>query len=168
MAASKVPNSDTFKVTTPSPREIRLTRLFDAPRELVFEAMNKPEHVRQWWGNLGDGYTVPVCDIDFRVGGKWRMVNRTPTGEEAPFSGVYREIDPPGRVVYTEVFEPFAHAGESVVTALLTEEDGKTRLVVSAEYTTEAVRDFVLQTGMEKGAAASYDHLETVAAALAR
>jgi uncharacterized protein YndB with AHSA1/START domain len=163
--SNKVANSDSFRVTTPSERAIHMTRLFDAPRELVFEAMNKPEHVRRWWGNLGDGYSVPVCEVDFRVGGAWRMVNQTPEGHMAPFRGVYREIDPPGRVVYTEIFEPFPDA-ESVVTALLTEEGGKTRLTVVAEYPSEAVRDMVLKTGMETGAAASYDHLETVAAGL--
>ena len=96
MIASHAANKDTFKVTTPSDREIVMTRLFNAPRHLVFEAMSKPEHVRRWWGNLGDGYSVPVCEIDFRVGGKWRFVNRHPKGEAA-FYGVYREIDAPGR-----------------------------------------------------------------------
>ena len=58
-----------------------MTRLFDAPRHLVFEAMTKPEHVKQWWGRLGEGYSVPVCEIDLRVGGAWRFVNRHPKGE---------------------------------------------------------------------------------------
>src|SRR6187401_13024 len=107
MPVSRAANSDTFKVTTPSDREIVLTRLFDAPRDLVFEAMSKPEHIRQWWGNLGAGYSVPVCEVDLRVGGKWRFVNRTPKGEMAAFYGVYREIAPPERVVFTEIFEPF-------------------------------------------------------------
>ena len=92
MAASGVANSERFKVTTPSDTEIRLTRLFDAPRHLVFEAMSKPEHVKHWWGSLGDGYSVPVCEVDLRVGGTWRFVNRHPKGEAA-FYGVYREID---------------------------------------------------------------------------
>ena len=87
-----------------------MTRLFDAPRHLVFEAMSKPEHIKRWWGCLGDGYSVPVCEVDLRVGGKWRFVNRHPKGEAA-FHGVYREIEPPGRVVFTEIFEPFPDAG---------------------------------------------------------
>ena len=74
-------NSDTFQVSTPSDHEIVMTRLFNAPRQLVFEAMSKPEHVKRWWGNLGEGYSVPVCEIDFRVGGKWRFVNTHPKGE---------------------------------------------------------------------------------------
>ena len=91
MAASHVANSDTFKTTTPSDREITLTRLFDAPRRLVFDAMTRPEHVRRWWGILDERYSVTVCEIDLRVGGRWRFVGRGPQGEFA-FHGVYREI----------------------------------------------------------------------------
>ena len=73
MPVSRAANSDSFTVTTPSDHEIRMTRLFNAPRQLVFEAMTKPEHVAQWWGRLGDGYSVPVCEIDLRVGGRYRF-----------------------------------------------------------------------------------------------
>jgi uncharacterized protein YndB with AHSA1/START domain len=161
MAVGSAANSSTFTVTTPSDREIRLTRVFDVPRHLVFEAMSKPEHIRRWWGRLGDGYSVPVCDVDLRPGGAWRFVNRHPKGEAA-FHGVYREITPPERVVFTEIFEPFPD-GESVVTAVLTEENGKTRLTVSCEYPSAEVRDMVLNSGMASGAAISYDRLEEVA-----
>jgi uncharacterized protein YndB with AHSA1/START domain len=161
MAVGSVANSDTFKVTTPSDREIVLTRLFDAPRHLVFEAMTRPEHIKRWWGNLGDGYSVPVCEVDLRPGGAWRFVNRHPKGD-AEFYGVYREITPPERVVFTESFAPFPDA-ESVVTSVLTEEKGKTRLTATCLYPSTEVRDMVLQTGMEKGAAASYDRLDEVA-----
>ena len=160
MVASHAANSDSFQVTTPAPREIVLTRLFNAPRHLVFEAMSKPEHVRRWWGNLGDGYSVPVCEIDFRVGGKWRFVNRHPKGE-ATFYGVYREIDAPGRVVFTEIYEPFPDA-ESVVTSVLTEENGQTRLTATCLYPSKQVRDMVIGTGMEKGAGLSYDQLDNL------
>ena len=165
MAASTVANSETFTVTTPSDTEIRMTRLFDAPRHLVFEAMSQPEHITQWWGNLGDGYSVPVCEVDLRVGGAWRFVNRHPRGE-AVFYGVYREIAPPDRVVFTEIYEPFPDA-ESVVTAVFTEEQGKTRLTATVRYPSVEVRDMVLQTGMATGAATSYDRLEEVARRLA-
>jgi uncharacterized protein YndB with AHSA1/START domain len=161
MAVSRVANSETFKVTTPSDREIRMTRLFDAPRHLVFEAMSKPEHIKQWWGRLGEGYSVPVCEVDLRPGGAWRFVNRHPHGE-AGFHGVYREITPPERVVFTEIYDPFPDA-ESVVTAVLTEEAGKTRLTVTCLYPSIDVRDTVLKTGMANGAAISYDRLEEVA-----
>jgi uncharacterized protein YndB with AHSA1/START domain len=166
MAVSSVANSETFQVTTPSDREIRMTRLFDAPRHLVFEAMSKPEHIQRWWGRLGDGYSVPVCEVDLRVGGKWRFVNRHPHGE-ATFYGEYREIAPPERVVFTEIYEPFPDA-ESVVTAVFTEENGKTRLTATVRYPSVEVRDMVLQTGMADGAAISYDRLEEVTSELRR
>jgi uncharacterized protein YndB with AHSA1/START domain len=158
MVVSNAVNSDSFKVTTPSDRAIRLTRLFNAPRALVFEAMTRPEHVRQWWGQLGEGYSVPVCEIDFRVGGKWRFVNRHPKGEAA-FHGEYREINPPSRVVFTEIFEDFPDS-VSVVTSELVEEDGKTRLIATVEYPSLEVRDMVIASGMSRGAGISYDRLE--------
>ena len=165
MAASSVANSETFKVTTPSDREITLTRLFDAPRRLIFEAMTKPEHVRRWWGVLDDRHTLIVCEIDLRVGGAWRFVGRGPNGEYA-FHGVYHEITPPDRLAYTEFFEP--HPEGSLVTTILSEEGGKTRMTVAASYPTKDIRDFVLKTGMEHGAAISYDNLEAVAQELTR
>ena len=166
MVGSSARNSDSFKVSTPSDQEIRLTRLFDAPRSLVFEAMTRPEHVKQWWGRLGEGYSVPVCEIDFRVGGAWRMVNRHPKGEAA-FHGEYREIMAPSRVVFTEIFEQFPDT-VSVVTTELSEQDGKTRLTVTVRYPSLAVRDMVLASGMAKGAGLSYDRLEDLVAELRR
>jgi uncharacterized protein YndB with AHSA1/START domain len=165
VSTGTVANSDSFKATTPSDREIRLTRVFDAPRRLVFEAMSKPEHITQWWGRLGEGYSVPVCEVDLREGGRWRFVNRTPKGELVVFYGVYREVAPPDRMVFTEIFAPFPDA-ESVVTAVFTDENGKTRLTVTARYPSVEVRDMVLKSGMEKGAAISYDRLEEVVARL--
>lgn len=166
MVVNRAVNSDTFKVTTPSDQEIRMTRLFDAPRALVFEAMTKPEHVKQWWGRLGDGYSVPVCEIDLRVGGAWRFVNRHPHGEAA-FHGEYREIAPPSRLVFTEIFEDFPDA-VSVVTTEFTEEAGKTRITATVRYPSQEVRDAVIKSGMADGAAVSYDRLEDLVAALRR
>ncbi len=165
MPVGHVANSDSYQVSTPSDREIRLTRLFDAPRALVFEAMTRPEHVARWWGCLGEGYSVPVCEIDLRPGGAWRFVNRTPGGEEAEFYGEYREVSPPDRLVFTEIFAPFPDSG-SVVTAVYTEEAGKTRLTVTARYPSLEVRDLVIGSGMEKGAGISYDRLEDLVASL--
>lgn len=166
MPASSAANSHTFKVTTPSDREITLTRLFDAPRHLVFEAMTKPEHVSRWWGILDETRSVPVCEIDLQVGGKWRFVSRGPAGD-VEFYGEYRELIPPERVVYTEIYAPFPDA-PSVVTSVFTEESGKTRLTVTALYSSKEVRDMVLQSGMERGAAISYDNLEKVAQEMQR
>jgi uncharacterized protein YndB with AHSA1/START domain len=166
-ATRSAAHSGSFQCTTPSDTEITLTRLFDAPRDLVWDAMTRPEHVKQWWGILDDGYSVPVCEIDLRVGGKWRYVGSGPKGNIPAFYGEYKEIDRPGRLVYTEIFEPFPDGG-SLVTQLLTEEGGKTRLTVTAQYDSRETRDMVIGTGMEKGAAISYDRLEDVVAALRR
>ena len=166
MVVSNAVNSSTFKVTTPSAEEIQLTRLFDAPRHLVFEALTRPEHVRQWWGRLGDGYSVPVCEIDLRIGGRWRFVNRHPHGEAA-FHGEYKEIAPPDRLVFTEIFEDFPDA-VSVVTTELADEDGKTRLTATVRYPSVEVRDMVIASGMSRGAGISYDRLEELLATLRR
>ena len=166
MVVSTAVNNDTFQVTTLADQEIRLTRLFDAPRQLVFDAMSKPEHVKRWWGCLGDGYSVPVCEIDLRPGGAWRFVNRHPQGEVA-FYGEYREISPPGRLVFTEIFEQYPDA-VSVVTAVLTEEGKKTRLTATVRYPSREVRDMVLASGMARGAGISYDRLEDLVAELQR
>lgn len=159
-------NRDTFTVTTPSDQEVRMTRLFDAPRALVFEVMSKPEHVKRWWGCLGEGYSVPVCEIDLCLGGRWRFVNRHPKGEAA-FHGEYREIDPPARLVFTEIFEDYPDV-TSVVTSELSEENGKTRLTVTVRYPSKDVRDIVMSSGMSTGAGISYDRLEDLLAELQR
>ena len=166
MIGNRAANSESFVVTTPSEVEIRMTRLFDAPRQLVFEAMTKPEHVKQWWGRLGDGYSVPVCEIDLRVGGAWRFVNRHPEGE-AVFYGEYREITPPSRLVFTEIFEPYPDS-VSVVTTELTTEGTKTRMTATVRYPSLEVRDMVLGSGMATGAGVSYDRLEELVAKLQR
>jgi uncharacterized protein YndB with AHSA1/START domain len=166
MLVSSAANSDSFKVTTPSDQEIRMTRLFNAPRQLVFEAMTKPEHVKRWWGCLGEGYSVPVCEIDLRPGGRWRFVNRHPKGEAA-FHGEYQEITPPSKLVFTEIFEEFPDS-VSVVTADFAEEDGKTRLTATVRYPSLEVREMVLQSGMAHGAGISYDRLEDLVAELQR
>ena len=166
MVVGSAANNHTFTVTTPSDQEIRMTRLLNAPRQLVFEAMTRPEHVKRWWGCLGDGYSVPVCEIDLRPGGRWRFVNRHPKGEAA-FHGEYREVTPPGRVVFTEIFEDFPDV-ESVVTAELSDEGGKTRLTATVWYPSTEVRDMVMKSGMSTGAGISYDRLEDLVAELQR
>jgi uncharacterized protein YndB with AHSA1/START domain len=158
MVVSSAVNSKSFEVSTPSEQEIRLTRLFDAPRRLVFEVMTQPDHVKRWWGRLGEGYSVPVCEIDLRVGGAWRFVNRHPQGEVV-FYGEYREISAPSRLVFTEIFAQFPDT-VSVVSSDFTDERGQTRLTATVRYPSREVRDMVLGTGMSKGAAISYDRLE--------
>ena len=110
---------ETLKLTTPSDREIAMTRVFDAPRQLVFDAHTKPDLVRQWL--LGPpGWSMPVCEIDLRVGGKYRYVWRHDRdGTEMGMGGVYREIVPPERIVNTEKFDEAWYPGEAVDTLVL-------------------------------------------------
>ena len=166
MVVTNAVNSDSFKVTTPSDREIRLTRLFNAPGALVFEAMTRPEHIREWWGRLGDGYSVPVCEVDLQVGGKWKFVNRHPNGD-ATFYGEYLEVAPPHRVVFTEIFADFPDS-PSTVTSELVAEGARTRFTATVRYPSKMVRDMVMQSGMAGGAGISYDRLEDVLAELQR
>jgi uncharacterized protein YndB with AHSA1/START domain len=155
-------NTGTLKVTTPTEREIVLTRVFDAPRALVFDAFTKPELLRRWFGPRG--WSLAVCEVDLRVGGRWRFVLRGPDGAEMGMGGVYREIVPPERDVHTEAFDDYP--GESLVTGVFDEEGGKTTLTATILYPSQEVRDAVIQSGMEHGAAESYDKLAEYLAAL--
>jgi uncharacterized protein YndB with AHSA1/START domain len=159
MTGSRAANSHTFQVTTPTPRTIVMTRRFDAPRQLVFDAMTKPEHVRKWWGVIDDTYSVAACEIDLRVGGRWRFVGRGPHGDVSEFYGEYKEIAPPALLVYTEVFAEFPDV-PSLITTEFTEQGGQTHVRITCEYPSQDVRDMVVGTGMETGAAISYDRLE--------
>jgi len=133
-----------------------MTRVFDAPRELVFEAHSKCEHMSRWWGPRG--FTLPVCEMDFRPGGAYRFVQRGPDGAEYAFRGQYREIVPPERIVWTFEFEGMpGHV--SVETATFTEQDGKTMLTATAVYDSVEDRDAVLQSGMEAGLRETWDRL---------
>ena len=148
-----------LKLTTRGDREIVMTRAFEAPRTLVFDALTKPELVKQWL--LGpDGWSMPVCEIDLKVGGKYRYVwRRDKDGTEMGMGGVYREIVAPGRLVATEKFDQAWYPGEAVGTFVLVEQSGKTTLTQSILYESREARDGVLKSGMEKGVVASYDRL---------
>ena len=137
-------------------REIQTSRTFRASRALVWEAMTKPEHVSQWYGPRK--YSIPVCELDFRVGGKWRIVNRDDAGQEFAFFGVYREIFPMTRVVQTWNFEPMP-GHESIETASLQEHDGQTTLTLHSRFQSAADRDGIMQSGMEEGARETHDRL---------
>lgn len=155
--------SGKLEVTLPSDKEILLARVFDAPRALVFEAMTRPEHVRRWWCWM-QGTTMPVCDIDFRVGGKYRFVMNGDRGEAA-FHGEYLEIVRPERIVHTEVFEPFENS-PAHVTITLEERNGKTYYQALVRHETREARDMHVQSGMEEGAGVALDLLEEVARSL--
>src|SRR6266851_8212353 len=152
-----------LQITTPSDREIAMTRVFDAPRRLVFDAFTKPELVKQWL--LGPpGWTMPVCEIDLRVGGKYRYVWRHADGREMGMGGVYKEIVPHERILSTELFDEAWYPGESLITSTLVEQGGKTTLTTTILYVSREARDGVLKSGMESGVAVSYDRLEELLA----
>lgn len=152
-------NPGNLNLTTRGDREIVITRAFDAPRKLVFDAFTKPELVKQWL--LGpDGWSMPVCEIDLKVGGKYRYVwRRDKDGTEMGMGSVYREIVAPERLVATEKFDQAWYPGEAVGTFILTEQGGKTTLTETILYESGEARDGVLKSGMEKGVVASYDRL---------
>ncbi len=152
-----------LQVTLPSDREIAMTRVFDAPRRLVYDAVTKPELVRRWLGVFG-GHAMEVCEIDLRVGGNYRYVWRLPDGAKMGMGGVYREIVPQERIVSTELFDEPWYPGEAVGTLTLAEEDGKTTMTTVVRYASKDARDGVLKSGMEGGVAASYDTLDGVLA----
>ncbi|HET7482947.1 MAG TPA: SRPBCC family protein [Actinomycetota bacterium] len=152
-----------IKVTTPSDREITVTREFDAPRDLVFLAHSSAEHMSKWWGPRR--YDIAVCEVDFRVGGKWRIVHRGDDGQEFGFRGEYKEIRPPEKIVWTFEFEGYpGHI--SLETLSLEERDGKTILTANAVYETVEDRNATLQSGMEEGANETMQRLDEYIATL--
>jgi uncharacterized protein YndB with AHSA1/START domain len=152
-------NTGTLKLTTRGDRELVMTRVFDAPRKLVFDALTKPELVRQWL--LGPpGWSMPVCEIDLRVGGAYRYVwRRDRDGTQMGMGGIYREIVAPERIVATEKFDEAWYPGEAVGTAVLVEQGGKTTLTQTVLYESREARDGVIKSPMESGVTASYDRL---------
>jgi uncharacterized protein YndB with AHSA1/START domain len=157
---------ETFKVSAHGDREIMMTRAFAVPRTLVFDAFTRPELVRQWL--LGPpGWSMPVCEIDLRVGGSYRYVWRHEKGQEMGMGGVFREIVPPERIVSTEKFDQAWYPGEAVGTVMLTEQNGKTTVTTIVAYQSAEAREAVLKSPMEQGVAAGYNRLEEVLATLA-
>jgi uncharacterized protein YndB with AHSA1/START domain len=145
-------------LTLPSDREFALTRVFDAPRRLVFEAWTKPEHMRHWYGCSAS--TLVACEIDLRVGGAYRFVMRA-GGAEHTMKGVYREIVRPSRLVYTQVFESESFtSSEALMTVTFVEHDGKTTLTGTVLHQSTADRDAHLGSNVESGAIETFDRLE--------
>ena len=151
-----------LKLSVLSETEIELTREFDAPRQLVFEAMLDPALIPQWWGPRR--YTTEVDKMDVRVGGTWRFVNRAADGGEHWFHGEYREIVPPERVVQTFEYEPLA--GHFSVDTMTLEDlgDGRTLMRVRSRFSSKEDRDGMLQSGAESGARETYERLAEILA----
>ena len=148
----------TTKFTMPNEHELVATRVFDAPRELVWRCHVEPEHVRNWL--LGpDGWSMPVCEIDLRPGGTWRYVWRNDaTGHEFSMHGTYVEVEPPHRIVQTETMNE--GMPETLNTLTLVEENGRTTLTVTVRYPSAEVRAMAIGSGMAGGWSKSYDRLE--------
>lgn len=158
------------QVSLPSDSEVSVARSFNAPRALVYEAYTTPGLVRRWL--LGPaGWTMPVCEMDLRVGGKFRWAWRSDEdGSRFGFHGEYRAIDAPGRIVHTEIYDPgdvggnMGESGESLVTVTFVERGGVTMVTTLVDYGSKEVRDLVLSTGMTDGMEASYQNLDTLLA----
>ena len=150
----------TLTVTTPSDREIVLRRDFAAPRRLVFDALTRPEMLTRWYG--ARGWNLVDCQVDLRVGGAWRFVSRGPGGARMAQRGVYREIRPPDRLVYTEIFDDQSYPGETLVTHELVERAGRTGLTTTVRYATPEGRAKVLTYPMARGVGEAHERLDAV------
>jgi uncharacterized protein YndB with AHSA1/START domain len=153
-----------LEVTTPSEREIVMTRTVDAPSALVFDAFTKPELIRRWL--LGpDGWTMRVCDVDLKPGGTFRYVWHNETdGKEFGMHGTYREIARPDRIVHAENFDEPWYPGDAIVTTTFEERSGATMVTMTMSFDSREIRDGALQSGMEKGVAVSFDRLAGILA----
>jgi len=160
--------SNTMTLTTPSDRAIVVTRVFDAPRALVWDAMTKPEHIKRWLFGP-PGWTMTECEEDLRVGGSFRWAWRSDDGQEMALSGTYREIVPHERIVRTEAFEFGCEAQMDgyLGTMVLSERDGKTVMTLTLLYNSKEARDGAIASGMEHGMNASYTRLNELVAASA-
>ncbi len=152
-------NTGKLKVATAGDREIVFTRIFDAPRRRVFDALTKPDLLRRWQGP--HGWSLAVCEVDLKAGGAFRFVWRqgADVTTDMGMSGVYREVVPPERLVHTERFDQPWYPGECVITTALDERGGKTTFTATLRYASREARDAVLATPMEHGVAEAYDKL---------
>jgi uncharacterized protein YndB with AHSA1/START domain len=159
-----VTTTNSAVVTLPSDTQILITRVFDAPRQLVYRAYTTPELIRRWWA--GDRGEVTSAEVDLRPGGSWRYVMTANAGFEVAFHGEYQEIIPGERIVATEVYEGAPDAA-AVTTTTFTEHEARTTLEILVQHINRENRDLHLNSGMELGMQESMNHLEQVARTLA-
>ncbi len=147
---------------------ITMTRVFDAPRELVFTAWTEPEHLAQWWGP--HDFTNPVCEVDLRPGGAWRIDMQGPDGTVYPNKGIYQEVDPPARLVFSDIVDDDAGAWgdtpppSSVTTVTFDDRDGKTTVTMVTRLDSVAARDAMVEMGSEAGMTESFERLDALLA----
>lgn len=151
-----------LEIATPTDRDIVMTRVLEASAARVFEAFTTPAILARWL--LGpDGWSLPTCEVDLRVGGRFRYVWRDDTNaRQFGITGVYREIAPPERIVHLETFDDAWIPGQAVITTTFAERDGSTTVTLACLYSSREVRDIALGSGTELGAAASYDRLDAL------
>jgi uncharacterized protein YndB with AHSA1/START domain len=160
-------NKHSLHIAAQGERELVMTRAFAASRDLVFDALTKPDLLRRWL--LGPtGWTMTVCAVDLRVGGRYRYEWRKDDGTEMGMGGIYREIVRPSRIVTTELFDEDWTGGEASSIAVLEEKAGTTTLTTTMLYASRESRDAVLKSGMERGVAAGYDRLDDIFASIAQ
>lgn len=155
----------TLQLSTPSDREIVMTRDFKAPRALVFDAYTKPELLMRWFHGP-EGWSLVVCNVDLRVDGAYRFVWRGPDGNDMGLGGVYREVAAPERLVSTEIFDEDWTGGETLVTTLFIERGSVTTLTMTVLYASQEARDGAMCSGMEQGVAYGMDRLAELLATL--
>jgi uncharacterized protein YndB with AHSA1/START domain len=161
-------NADTLKITTPSDREIVITREFDAPRRLVFEAVTRPELLRRWLYGP-DGWSLDVCEVGLTPGARCRYVwKKEPAGISMGMSAVCREVVPPERAVFVETFDEAWYPGDALVTWTFTEKAGRTTATLAILYESKEARDIALRSGMADGMKMGYDRLDGVLASLGK
>jgi len=151
-----------LEVTAPGDREIVMTRIFNAPRALVFDAFTKPELIVRWL--LGpDGWVMTVCEVDLQPGGMFHYVWRNDSEDkEFGLTGEYREVAAPARIIHAERFDQSWYPGDAIVTTTFAESDGTTTVTLLSSFSSREIRDGALESGMEKGVAASFDRLERI------
>lgn len=150
---------NTVTISTPSDREVVITRIFDAPRRLVFEALTKPELIRRW--SSPEGWTMEVCEVDLKPGGEFHFVSKKPSGKLVGQRGVYREVVPHQRLVNTEWWEDW-NPGECLVTTELTDVTGRTVLTSTTLFPSQEVRDTILKSGLNDNVSQLYGQLAAV------
>jgi uncharacterized protein YndB with AHSA1/START domain len=171
MAGTESPDRATRRnqttVERTSARELVITRTFNAPPHIVFDAWTKPELLARWWAPRSLGVSLFSCEADVRVGGRYRYVFGRDPAQGMAFSGVYEEVARPSRLVFTQLFEQMPQAGAAVVTITFEEVSGKTALVVHQLYPTKEALDGAVGSGMERGMRETFEQLEELVAGIA-
>jgi len=149
-----------------SDRELVVTRTFNASARVVYDAWTRPDLLKLWWAPRSRGVTLFECEADVRVGGSYRYLFGRDRAHAMAFTGVYKEVVPPSRIVCTQIFEPMRAMGEAIVTATFEEQGGRTRLTLHQLFPSKEALDGAVASGMEEGMRETYEQLEALVATL--